>query len=86
MSESENENQTLIEEMALAERKFLHDISNQLVVAQGMGSFLSKALSKNDSVGDKEKERIEKVMKSVKSMVEMVKSRREILHSLSKKD
>ena len=42
-----------IEEMALGERKFLHDISNQLVVAQGMSSFLSKALKENDTVGEK---------------------------------
>lgn len=73
-----------IEEMALGERKFLHDISNQLVVAQGMSSFLSKALKENDTVGEKEKERMEKVIKSVKSMIEMLKERRAVLHSVSR--
>jgi hypothetical protein len=73
-----------VEEMALGERKFLHDISNQLVVAQGMSSFLSKALKENDTVGEKEKERMEKVIKSVKSMIEMLKERRAILHSVSR--
>jgi hypothetical protein len=72
-----------VEEMALEERKFLHDISNQLVVAQGMSSFLQKALDKNDSVGEKEKERMEKICKSVKKIVDIVKERRSTLHSLN---
>ena len=81
---SSQESEMTIEEMALGERKFLHDISNQLVVAQGMSSFLSKALKENDTVGEKEKERMEKVIKSVKSMIEMLKERRAILHSVSR--
>ena len=31
-------------EIVMAERKFLHDLSNQLVVAQGMGNFVNKFL------------------------------------------
>lgn len=81
---SSQESEMTIEEMALGERKFLHDISNQLVVAQGMSSFLSKALKENDTVGEKEKERMEKVIKSVKSMIEMLKERRAVLHSVSR--
>lgn len=72
-----------VEKMALDERKFLHDMSNQLVVAQGMTSFLIKALEKIEGVGTKEKERAEKIAKSVKNMVELVKDRRAFLHELS---
>lgn len=75
-----------VEEMALLERKFLHDISNYLVVAQGMGSFLEKALKKNENVGEKEQERIEKINTAVKKIVEAVKERRALLHSLSENE
>ncbi|MCF8058217.1 MAG: hypothetical protein K9K67_02905 [Bacteriovoracaceae bacterium] len=76
------ENMT-VEEMALEERKFLHDISNQLVVAQGMSSFLQKALDSNDTVGAKEKERMEKISNSVKKIVDLVKARRATLHAIN---
>jgi len=72
-----------IEELVHGERKFLHDISNYLVVAQGMSSFLQKALLQNDGVGEKEKERLEKVVNSVKKICEAVKERREHLHSIN---
>lgn len=72
-----------VEEMAMAERKFLHDVSNQLVIAQGMSSFLKKALEKNKSITEKEKERMGKIEKSVKELVNLVKDRRALLHSLS---
>ena len=65
------------------ERKFLHDISNQLVVAQGMGGFILKALKKREDSSEKEIERMEKSLNAIKNMVEMVQSRRQILHELS---
>ena len=75
-----------IKEVMMEERKFLHDISNHLVVAQGMGSFLKKALSKNEAVGEKEKERCEKVNKAVIAIGELLKERREVLHARTKDD
>lgn len=73
-----------VDELVAEERKFLHDISNNLLVAQGMGSFLEKALKKNEGVGEKEIQRIEKVNKAVKELGEKLQARRERLHSLSK--
>ena len=73
-----------VDELVAEERKFLHDISNNLLVAQGMGSFLEKALKKNEGVGGKEIQRIEKVNKAVKELGEKLQVRRERLHSLSK--
>lgn len=75
-----------IEQMALDERKFLHDISNQLVIAQGMSSFLQKALDKNENVGEKERERVEKISVAVKKISELVKDRRALLHALSESE
>ena len=37
-----------------AERVFLHDLSNQLVVAQGMGGYVLGRLKKKDDVDPKE--------------------------------
>jgi hypothetical protein len=72
------------QDIVMGERKFLHDVSNQLLVAQGMSSFLKKSFSKNpDMVGEKEVERLEKVIIAVKKIVEMVQERRERLHEVS---
>jgi hypothetical protein len=62
------------------ERTFLHDISNQLVVAQGMGAFVDGQLAKA-GIDDKVQERMKKVLNSVAKMVDMVKERRETLKS-----
>ena len=43
-----------------AERVFLHDLSNQLVVAQGMGGYVLGRLKKKDDVDPKELTRMEK--------------------------
>lgn len=85
MTDSKNK-ELSVEEVMMEERKFLHDISNHLVVAQGMGSFLKKALSTNEAVGEKEKERCEKVNKAVIAIGELLKKRREVLHERTKKD
>lgn len=71
------------QELIMGERTFLHDISNQLVVAQGMGGFVLKSLQKRDDISEKELERMEKTLISVKNMVKMVQERRQHLHSLS---
>lgn len=72
-----------VEEMALEERKFLHDLSNQLLVAQGMGTFANKAIKDNEAVESKDRERLEKTLNAVNQMVKMLKERRVILHSRS---
>lgn len=74
------------QELVLGERKSLHDISNQLVVAQGMASFVMKAIKKKVEAGEeftKEMERLEKVLASVGKITTIVQERRELLHSMS---
>lgn len=72
-----------IEELALGERKFLHDIANHLVVAQGMSSFVMKAAKENRPLEEKDIERLQKTIDAIKKMTEQLKERRAILHSVS---
>lgn len=72
------------QDLVMGERKFLHDISNQLVVAQGMGSFVMRSLQKKDQEEfRKEVERMQKSMGAVTKMIDMLRDRRELLHSVS---
>ena len=74
-------------DMALSERKVLHDIANQLVIAQGMSSFLKRSLEKNEPLDlEKENDRVEKLMLSISKMMNIVTERREILYALSAED
>lgn len=70
-------------EVIKEERMFLHDISNQLLVAQGMGGFVNKVIKKSFEAGSKEAERSEKAMQAIAKMAELVKSRRALLHTVS---
>lgn len=73
-----------VESLALGERKFLHDVSNQLVVAQGMGSIVLKSLNKSENELDpKVIERLGKTISAIEKMIKMVKERRNTLHSIS---
>lgn len=72
-----------IEELVLGERKFLHDLSNKLLIAQGMATFVTRKFSKGESAEEKDLERCEKLMKSIKDMTTLLVNRREILHKES---
>lgn len=72
-----------VEQMALDERKFLHDLSNQLVVAQGMGAIVHRGLVNSEvEVDPKIIERIEKGNKAVDKMIVLIKERRALLHQI----
>jgi hypothetical protein len=80
---SENEEMS-VEQLALGERKFLHDISNQMVVAQGMGSIALKNIKASEAeVDPKIIERLEKSNKAISKMIELIKARRTTLHTVS---
>lgn len=72
-----------VKEQIMEERKFLHELSNQLVVAQGMGSFVSRALIVGDVITEKEVERMQKTIGALERMIHMVRDRRETLHSMA---
>jgi len=69
-----------IEELKLGERKFLHDIANHLVVAQGMSSFVLKKLKSNGPIEEKDIERMEKTIEAVNKITTLLKDRRALLH------
>ncbi len=72
-----------LNEYIVKERTFLHDISNQLVIAQGMGSFVLGTVKKRteeaNDLESKELIRMEKTIKAINKMIDMVKERREVV-------
>ena len=67
------------ENVVKAERAFLHDLSNQLVIAQGMSGFVLSSIRKNETSDSPELRRLEKAVLAIEKMVTMVKKRRELL-------
>ncbi len=61
------------------ERTFLHDISNQLVVAHGMGHYVLDMIKESDDVDEKVKDRMQKVIASVDQIVLLIRKRQEIV-------
>ncbi len=75
--------QLSVEEMALEERKFLHELSNLLVVAHGMSTFVQQSLLENPNSNPADVEKMNKVMDSVNKINRLVRNRRSILHSIT---
>lgn len=73
----------LLKEAAVEERKFLHDISNHIVVAHGMSTFVLRTLKDNPNVEPREIERLEKALTAINKMTDLIHERRGILHSKS---
>jgi len=71
-------------DLIMGERKFLHDISNQLVIAQGMGSFVLSALEREKANDPESKEliRIKKTVAAVDKMITMVRERRDVVKGM----
>ncbi|MFA6237359.1 MAG: hypothetical protein WC635_08550 [Bacteriovorax sp.] len=72
-----------VEELILAERKFLHDMANHIVVAHGMCSFVHRVMKENNSGESKEIHRLERAIGAINKMSEQLKERRACLHSLT---
>lgn len=74
-----------VEEMALEERKFLHELSNLLVVAHGMSTFVHQSLTENSDAKMGDLEKMDKVIDSIGKINRLVKNRRTVLHSVTVK-
>lgn len=72
-----------LKEQIMSERRFLHDISNHIVVAQGMASLVQKSLKDNPNVGQAEMDRLGKALDALKKLTDELKARREVLHNMS---
>lgn len=71
----------LLKENILQERAFLHDLSNQLVIAQGMGGFVLSTIEKTATDESKELQRMRKTINAIDKMIQMVRERREVVRS-----
>lgn len=72
-----------IEKYINEERRFLHDISNHLVVIQGNASYLKRVFSKmNQEEFEKEVERTEKLNNAISRLVQEIKDRRSEIKGL----
>lgn len=65
-----------LNEIVAGERKFIHDISNHIVVAHGMATFVLRSLKANPAVEPKEIERLEKSLDAINKMTDLLKERR----------
>lgn len=82
MSETNEKNDPILD-LVMNERKFLHDISNHIVVAHGMATFVHRTLKENPAVDAREIERLEKTIEALNKMTAQLKERRAVLHSMS---
>jgi large-conductance mechanosensitive channel len=73
----------VLKERVLEERKFLHDMSNHIVVAHGMATFVLRVIKDNPSVDKKELDRLEKSINAISKMTELIQERRDLLHTRS---
>jgi hypothetical protein len=81
-----DEEKTLLSayELAMGERKFLHDISNKLLVVQGMSKTVLKKLEQDEPITEKEKSKLQKVVKAAEDMITLLQDRRHVLHQNTK--
>jgi len=65
----------------MEERKFLHDLSNHIVVAHGMATFALRGIKgkPETNVDAKEIERLEKSIDAINKMTELLRERRSVL-------
>lgn len=71
------------DELALSERKFLHDLANHIVVAHGMTTFVHKTLKDNIPIDPKDIDRLEKAIDAINKMTTLLKERRVHLQGVS---
>lgn len=70
-----------LEKVLTDERKFIHDISNHLLVAHGMATFVLRSIKNNTNVDKKEIERLEKSIEAVNKITELLKERRNVINT-----
>lgn len=69
-----------LKEYVLTDRAFLHDISNQLVVAQACASYLKKSLNvESNHLSEKDEQKLMKLNNSIEKMLESLKSRKQFV-------
>jgi Ribonuclease G/E len=77
------EKPSTIQELAMSERKFLHDIANHIVVAHGMSTFVLRAMREKRPLEEKDLDRLERAVEAINKMTALLKERRTVLHELT---
>ncbi len=70
-------------EHVLLERRFLHDLSNMLLISQGMSSFVRKKLNDDPTTDPALIEKLDKSIKAMDRMVDSIKEHRKLLHEIN---
>lgn len=81
--ETSEKPQPTAKELAVGERKFLHDIANHILVANGMSGFVLRALKENRPIEPKDIERLERAIDAIGKMTALLKERRTLLHTIT---
>ena len=74
-----------IKEYITEERVYLHDVSNQIVIAHGMAGFVLTYLKKLENAEPKAIERLEKSINALNKIVNQTKLRRDHVKSIADK-
>lgn len=72
-----------LREHVLVERRFLHDLSNMLLISQGMASFVRKKMNENLETDHALIDKLDKSLNAMDRMVECIKEHRQLLHSIN---
>lgn len=65
-----------LQEYILTERKFLHELSNQIVIAQGMASMAKANLDKNPAIAEQDMSRLEKTLTALNKVITILQERK----------
>lgn len=63
-------------------RKFLHDISNKVLIGSGLGSHVLTALKKSKEIDEKLVDKLERSMNALNLMADMIREHRSYLISV----
>lgn len=71
-----------IKEFIEGEKDFLHEISNQLIIAQGMGEILFRDLE--DKVEKDSYDRLSHLKTAVETIIDLMRERRKLIDSIGR--
>ncbi len=74
-----------LKKLIMNERKFIHDISNKILIVDGLATILHNHFKGQENFTEQLSGRFTKILDSMRIMATMVTERRQSLHALSKK-
>lgn len=71
-----------VEQLVKENRKFLHDISNKVLIGSGLGSHVLNALKSGKAIDEKMVDKLNRAINAVNLIAEMIKNHRSYLISV----